>query len=156
MDTASAVGVLLRRYADRGLFRGFGSTARSGGRVEYRFSWHAPFPHVLVVDPSRGTVTLRDVLPDVPHRSEMERALRRFLSGRAAIDLPHHRRIDPERVRVRARNRRGSISIELLAEPSELPYAVEKAVKLLNEIFLSFLAGPYDEYMVRVFGAPEE
>ena len=100
--------------------------------------------------------TLRDLLPEVPYRSPMEIALRRFLDGRSADGVPEHRRVDPERVRLRARNRAGKVSIELLAEPGQLAYAVEKAVKLLNEIFLSFLAGPYDAYMVRVFGAPEE
>ena len=86
----------------------------------------------------------------------MELALRRFLEGRAADGVPEHRRVDPGRARVRVRNRGGAVSIELQAAPGELTYAVERAVKLLNEIFLSFLAGPYDAYMVRVFGAREE
>jgi hypothetical protein len=154
VDVAAAESVL-RRYADRGLFRGFGARG-AGDRVEYRFSWHAPWPHVLVVDAVRRTVTLSDLLPEVPYRSEMERALRRFLTQRGSAALPEHRRIDPGRTQVRARNRRGFVSIELQAAPGELAYTVEKAVKLLNEIFLSFLAGPYDAYMVRVFGAPEE
>ena len=86
----------------------------------------------------------------------MELALRRFLEGRAADGVPEHRRIDPRRARVRVRNRGGAVSIELEAAPGQLTYAVERAVKLLNEVFLSFLAGPYDAYMVRVFDSPEE
>jgi hypothetical protein len=155
VDT-SGVDSVLRRYADRGLFRAFGVRRASAERVEYRFSWHAPWPHRLVVDERRRTATLTDLLPEVPYRSDMERALRRFLLQRGSAELPEHRRIDARRVQVRARNRGGRISIELQAAPGQLEYAVEKALKLLNEIFLSFLAGPYDEYMVRVFGAPEE
>jgi hypothetical protein len=157
VETAGAIEALMQRHADRGLWRGFGVRPGAAGRVEYRFSWHAPWPHVLAVDARRRTVTLRDLLPEVPHRSEMERALRRFLAARGAPDLPEHRRIDPDRVRVRARNRRGTVSVELEASAAgDLVYAAEKAVKLLNEVFLSFLAGPWDAYMVRVFGAPEE
>jgi hypothetical protein len=156
VKTAPTVVAVLRRYADRGLFRGFGEREVSPGCLELRFTWHAPWPHILVADARRGTLVLRDLLPEVPYRSEMDVALRRFLVARSAADVPEHRRIDPKRVRVRARNRGGTVSIELAATPGQLPYAAEKAVKLLNEIFLSFLAGPYDAYMVRVFGAPEE
>jgi hypothetical protein len=156
VEVSPAIEDVLRRYAERGVFRGFGSSALSGGRVQYRFLWHAPWPHTLVVDARRGRVTLRDLLPEVPRRSSMEVALRRFLAGRGAEQVPEHRRLDPARAQLRARNRGGVVSIEIAAAPGELDYAVEKAIKLLNEIFLSFLAGPYDAYMVRVFGAPEE
>jgi hypothetical protein len=156
MERLRAVDDLLQRYADRGVFRGFGRRPLAGGCVEYRFSWHGPRAHLLVVDSRRRTASLRGLLPEVPYRSAMEVALRRFLESRAAAGVPEHRRIDPRRARVRARNRAGTVSIELLAAPGELAYAVEKSVKLLNEIFLSFLAGPYDDYMVRVFDAPEE
>ena len=156
VERLGSIDVLLKRYADRGIFRGFGARLLDADRVEYRFSWHAPRPHVLRVDARRRTVTLRDLLPELPFRSPMERALRRFLEGRAADGVPEHRRVDPRRARIRVRNRGGAVSIELEAAPGEMAYTVERAVKLLNEIFLSFLAGPYDAYMVRVFGSPEE
>jgi hypothetical protein len=156
VDPLRAIDVVMRRYAERGVFRGFGAQRLPGDRAEYRFLWHAPFPHVLRVDARRRTVTLRDLLPEVPYRSPMEMALRRFVRGRSADALPEHRRVDPERARVHLRNRGGRVTIELVAAPGELVYAVERAVKLLNEVFLSFLAGPWDAYMVRVFGAPEE
>lgn len=146
----------LRAYADRGVFRRFGVRALGRGRLEARFLWHAPEPHRLVIDPARRTLTFVDLLPGVGYPSAMDRALRAFLAGRFAPELPEHRRLDPRRLAVRAINRGGAVSIELRAKRGDLAYATEKLVKLVNEIFFSFLAGPYEEYMVRHFGAPEE
>ena len=48
------------------------------------------------------------------------------------------------------------MSIEVRCLDGDVEYAAGKAVKLVNEIFLNFLAGPYDGYMIEHFGAPEE
>ncbi len=146
----------LREHADRGIFRGFGANEAPGGGLECRFLWHAPEPHRLRFEPRRGALVFVDLLPAVPYPSDMDRELRRFVAGRASDDLPAHRRIDPAKVSCRCRNRGGKVSIEVRCLDGDVEYAAGKAVKLVNEIFLNFLAGPYDGYMIEHFGAPEE
>ncbi len=107
-------------------------------------------------EPRQSVLVFVDLLPEVPYPSEMDRELRRFVAGRASHDPPAHRRIDPARVSCRCRNRGGKVSIEVRCLDGDVEYAASKAVKLVNEIFLNFLAGPYDGYMIEHFGAPEE
>jgi len=146
----------LRGYADRGVFRGFGASEGRRGSLECRFLWHAPEPHRLRFEPGRSELVFVNLLPGVPYPSEMDRALRSFVAGRASDDLPGHRRIDPAKASCRCRNRGGKVSIEVRCLDGDVEYAAGKAVKLVNEIFLNFLAGPYDGYMIEHFGAPEE
>lgn len=146
----------LREYADRGIFRGFGTTVDRKGNLECRFLWHAPETHRLRFEPGRSTLVFVDLLPAVPYPSEMDRALRAFVAGRSSGDLPAHRRMDNGKVSARCRNRAGKVSIEVRCLDGDFEYAANKAVKLVNEIFLNFLAGPYDGYMIEHFGAPEE
>ncbi len=146
----------LREYADRGVFRGFGAGEGRRGNLECRFLWHAPEPHRLRFEPRQSALVFVDLLPEVPYPSEMDRELRRFVAGRASDDLPGHRRIDPAKASCRCRNRGGKVSIEVRCVDGDVEYAAGKAVKLVNEIFLNFLAGPYDGYMIEHFGAPEE
>lgn len=146
----------LRGYADKGIFRGFGSSVDRNGNLECRFLWHGPESHRLRFEQGRGALTFVDLLPGVPYPSEMDRALRRFVAGRSSATLPAHRRIDPAKASCRCRNRAGAVSIEVHCLDGDLEYAANKAVKLVNEIFLNFLAGPYDGYMIEHFGAPEE
>ena len=146
----------LRDYADRGIFRGFGASATAGGGLKCRFLWHAPEPHRLRFEPRRSALVFVDLLPGVPYPSDMDRELRRFVAGRSSDDLPAHRRIDAAKVSCRCRNRGGRVSIEVRCLDGDVEYAAGKAVKLVNEIFLNFLAGPYDGYMIEHFGAPEE
>jgi len=110
----------------------------------------------LRFEPGRSELVFVDLLPGVPYPSEMDRALRSFVAGRASDDLPGHRRIDPAKASCRCRNRGGKVSIEVRCLDGDVEYAAGKAVKLVNEIFLNFLAGPYDGYMIEHFGAPEE
>lgn len=146
----------MQSHADRGVFRGFGRTYGRGPVEVFRFLWHGPEPVVMVFDPHRRTFSFPDLLPNIPYPSAMDRQLRAFVRGRTAETLPEHRRIDPRRARVRCTNRGGKVSVRLELKDSSYEYGVRKALKLVNEIFLSFLAGPYDHYMVETFGAPEE
>ena len=107
-------------------------------------------------EPGRGALVFVDLLPAVPYPSEMDRALRVFVAGRSGEELPAHRWIDPKKAGCRCRNRKGKMSIDVQCLDGDFEYAVNKAVKLVNEIFLKFLAGPYDGYMIEHFGAPEE
>ena len=146
----------LRDYADKGIFRGFGASVDRNGNLECRFLWHGPESHRLRFDPRRGALTFVNLLPGVPYPSEMDRALRRFVASRSSAALPEHRRLDATKASARCRNRAGTVSIEVRCLDGDFGYAANKAVKLVNEVFLNFLAGPYDGYMIEHFGAPEE
>ena len=65
------------------------------------------------LDPRSRRLTFGDLLPNVPHRSAMDRAFRAWVRERASDGLPEHRRIDPRRVTVACTNRGGSVSVAL-------------------------------------------
>jgi hypothetical protein len=146
----------LREYADRGVFRSFAERSLPGGRCELRFGWLGESVVRLRVDPRARSLTLVDLLPNVPYRSQMDRALRRFLRDRGAADLPDHRRLDAQLATLRCTNRKGTVSIELALHEAQPAWAAKRAVSLVNEIFHGFLRGPYHQYMVENFDEPEE
>ena len=152
---AKTVDAMLRARADRGVFRAFAS-ARVRGRLECSVSWLAGTPMRIMFDPKRGLLEFRDVLPNVPYRSRIDSDFRQFLKGRVGNHVPPHRRVDPERVKVRSRNRKGSVTVALESLDGDWEYCVSKGLKLVNEVFLGFLRGPYHEYMVRNFREPED
>lgn len=150
-----AVEALLRARADRGLFRSFAAT-RTRGRLDCSAVWLRERPVRILFDPRRGVLEFRDLLPGIPYRSGLDGDFRRFLKGRSAADLPAHRRVDPQRLSVRGRNRKGSVSLLLESLDRDWDYAVTKGLKLVNEVFLGFLRGPYHEYAVTYLGEPED
>ena len=152
---AETVDALLRDRADRGVFRSF-AAARVRGRLDCSVIWLGEQPIRIVFDPKRDALEFRDLLPNLPAKSVIYKDFRRFLKGRSAADLPAHRRVDPDRVKIRGRNRKGSVSVALVSLDRDWDYAVSKGLKLVNEVFLGFLRGPYHEYMVNNFHEPED
>ena len=154
-DGADDVRARLQAYADRGVFRGFAEQPARGGRRRFTFLWLAPAPFTLLYQPATGDLVFRDLLPNVPGRSRFAADLRRFVRGRAQTGLPEHRRIDPERARVGCSIRRGSLSVEIVAQPGHHGYGVNRAVNLVHEIFMH-LQVRYPEYLWENFDAPQE
>lgn len=152
---AQAVDALLRDRANRGVFRSFAST-RFRGRLDCSVVWLREQRMRIVFDPKRRTLVFRDLLPNLGAESSLYRDLKRFLRGRADPALPNHRRIDPDRLKLRSTNRKRSVSVALESLDGEWDYLVGKSLKLVNEIFLGFLRGPYHEYMVENFQEPED
>lgn len=147
---------LLRRYADRGVFQSFHVSQTRGGKLACRFEWLTGRPLTVVHDPEADALEFRNLLPEIPAASAMYAELKAFVRERADSRLPRHRRIDPERAAVKCSNRKGNVSITISFQEGEREYGVTRAVKLVNEIFLSFLKGPYFDYMVENFGEPAE
>ena len=145
----------LQAYADRGVFRGFAEQPARRGRRRFSFLWLAPSALTLSYDPSTGALTFRDLLPNVPARSPLAVALRRFVRGRTAAGLPEHRRVDPRRADLRCSIRRGVMSVEVVAKPGQHGYGVNRAVNLVHEIFVH-LQTYFPEYMWESFDAPQE
>ncbi len=156
MTPSEIILACLQKYADRGIFRGFGARPGRGGGLECRFLWHAPEPHRLRFEPRRNALVFVDLLPAIPYPSAMDRSVRSYIAGRNSENLPEHRRLDPAKANAGCRNRAGAVSIEVRCLDGDFEYAATRAVKLINEVFLDFLAGPYDGYMIEQFDAPEE
>ena len=144
-----------RRTPTGGSSRGFAERPARGGRRRFTFLWLAPSPFTLTYDAASGALAFRDLLPDVPARSPLAAALRRFIRGRASPELPEHRRVDPERAAVGCRIRRGALSVEVVARPGHHGYGVNRAVNLVHEIFVH-LQVHFPEYMWENFDAPQE
>ena len=152
---AAAVRERLQAYADRGVFRGFAERPGRGGRRRFTFLWLSPSPFTLTYDPATGALTFRDLLPNVPARSPLAVALRRFVRERASEALPEHRRVDPARAYVGCSIRRGALTVEVVARPGHHGYGVNRAVNLVHEIFVH-LQIRFPEYMWENFDAPQE
>lgn len=155
MEPLAEVRAGLQDYADRGVFRGLAEQPARGGRRRFSFGWLAPAPFTLLYDPAAGTLTFRDLLPNVGSRSPLAAALRKFIRGRTSAELPPHRRIDPRRAGVRCSIRRGALTVEVVAKPSHHGYGVNRAVNLVNELFVH-LHTYHPEYMWENFDAPQE
>lgn len=154
-DGVSEVRARLQEYAARGVFRGLAERPARRGRYEFTFRWLAPSPFTLRYDPASGTLAFPDLLPNVPARSSLAAALRRFVRGRAASGLPAHRRVDPERAGVRCFVRQAALSLEVVARENQHGYGVNRAVNLVHEIFMH-LHVYFPEYMWENFDAPQE
>ena len=157
-EVVKAVSAELQQYADRGIFQNFSQVAAGGGnKVNYRFNWLADSAFVLALKPDRQELELKDVLPAVPFRSDMDRAFRQFLILRSAASVPAHRRLDADRFGISCRNRQQKLSVILSFKAEDAGAAAKTAVNLLHEIFNNFLLeGPYQNYMVEFFNVPEE
>jgi hypothetical protein len=163
VGAGKAAGETLRGYAERGVFRGFAERPGRNGGQDFEFRWLAGATFRVRLDPAARRLTFRDLLPNVPRHSAMDRAFRVWVNERASDSLPEHRRIDPRRVSIACTNRAGKVSVALalrrrggVALADEWSYAARKGVSLVNEIFHGFLRGPYYDYMVLNFGEPEE
>ena len=154
-DGVAEVRARLQEYADRGVFRGLAERPARRGRYEFSFRWLAPSPFTLSYDPASGALAFRDLLPNVPARSSLAAALRRFIRGRASAELPAHRRVDPERAGVRCFVRRDVLSLEVVAREKHHGYGVNRAVNLVHEVFMH-LHTYFPEYMWENFDAPQE
>lgn len=152
---AETVDSLLRSRAEQGLFRAF-SSKRVRGRLNCTVGWLGGSAMEIVFDPRSSRLVFRDLLPEMPLRSSIYKDFRGFLRGRAVPDVPEHRRIDPARIVLKSTNSKGRVSVALASVDGDLEHLVSKGLKLVNEIFLGFLRGPYHEYMVRNFQEPED
>lgn len=157
-EIVKAVSSELQNYADRGVFQNFSlaPTAR-GDSVDFWFHWLTSSPFHLKLNSSKPELELKNVLPAVPFRSDMDKAFRAFISQRSDASIPSHRRLDAERFDFNCRNRQQNLSVIIGFRPDDAGDATKVAVNLLHEIFNNFLAeGPYQNYMVAVFNLPEE
>jgi hypothetical protein len=156
LDPTDQICRVLRAYADRGVFRSFSQSERTAGKVRFRFLWLSQIPVDLVWDEKTATFTFRNFLPAVPPRSSMYDELKEFIRGRASRRLPKHRRIEASKAEIGLINRKGNVSIALRVKRSNYEYGANRAVNLINEIYMGFLHDHYFDYLNEHFGVPDE
>lgn len=142
-------------YAARGVLREFEERAGRGGRIEFRFNWLLDRRFSLVFDPAKAQFTLKDLLPAVQAKSDMDQAVRAFVAGRSEKSLPPHRRIDPAKMTARVVTRGGALSIVCDVKRNQYAYAVPKILNFCNELF-GHLTMYQIQYMWAHMGVPEE
>ncbi len=115
--------------------------------------WHFDRPFELHLDAVKKTLRFPALLPGMPARSEMYRALQVFVKGRQTPELPEHRRVHPAKARLALANQKGTVALTLTLKDSDFEYAARKIIQVAHEIFLVFLVdGPYYDYMVEHLG----
>jgi hypothetical protein len=152
---AKAIRKLLHSFAARGALRGLEERAVRGGKIEFRFTWLLDRRFVLLYDPARSQLELKDLLPYVPARSPLDRSIREFVSARSARSLPPHRRIDPGRIKISCVNRKSHVGFVFLVKRNQYAYAVPKLLNFCNELF-GFLDMNHIQYLWSHMGVPEE
>jgi hypothetical protein len=152
-----AVTDQLKYYAMRGVFREFSSKPLGNQRAEFRFVWLTARPIHAVFDAKTNVFKIVDLLPGIASRSPMDRALRDFIDSRFSKTLLEHRRLSKTVIReLKLANRKEAITLALTLNARQAGEGARQAVHLISEIFQSFLAGPYHEYMVREFDVRED
>lgn len=155
-DPSAEVREVLRDYANRGVFRSFSESEERRGIAEFKFIWLNEIPVTLKWNRKTATLTFRDFLPEVPADSAMYADLKEFVRARSSSKLRAHRRIDPKRAEVGYVNRGGSVSIRLKVLGADFRYGANRAINLINEIYMGFLHERHYDYLVQNFGVPDE
>lgn len=153
-DGTAQLTAALRGYADRGVFRGF--RVESGrGRTDYLFTWLTRTPMRLRYDSRRGQLRFIELLPNVSSYPGLAAHARRLVLEHHTREVPEHRRIDARRVQLAPVVRAGNFSLALRVRGAHEAYAAQRALNLINQLFL-LLQASYPEYLIECFGFSQE
>lgn len=145
-SAAPDIGAVMQDYAARGVFQDYRATPVKNG-VDFHFGWLYGQPFTLGYLPGQRRLSLSDLLPNVRANSMMHKEIKAWLKGRASVDLPEHRRVDPARARAAVRLRGGTLSLTLEARSdADYEYCTRKIINLTHEFFL-FLNEYWADYM---------
>lgn len=142
-------------YTDRGTFAGCREQSLRGGTVAFTFRWLLGADFELRVHPKKGELLCVDLLPQVPQRSHLDREIRRYIASRTDAQLPAHRRMDPDKVGLKFRNRAGNGTLSMSLRVEDSAYALKALFILLNDLF-AWLQLYHIDYLQQNFGLPEE
>jgi len=145
----------LKSYRDRGVFRGFSESEGRTGKTVFKFTWLLDRGFALEYDPKKHTLTLKNLLPHIPNRSDMDQDLRAWVQARNSGDLPAHRRVDPKRADLAYANRQENVSLILTVKKNQYSYGVTKLLNTTNELF-GHLHMAHIPYLWKHFEVPEE
>ena len=134
----------LQTYADRGIFQNLSCNNIENKVSEFKFHWMTDKQFSMRLNVIKHQLELRNILPSVPYRSDMDNAFREFLLSRCAEEIPVHRRLDGKRLTIKAKNKNGDVSVLIGFSEFDSRLAVKTSINLLHEIFNNFLVeGPY-------------
>lgn len=153
-DDADVVTRALQDYADRGVFRGF-SVAEERGRWIFRFLWLSRQTMALTYDPRTAVLSFAKLFPGVDPKSALLEELKTIVDKRTTRAVPEHKRIDGRRVRLSFTVRQGAASLTLGIRGRHHAYAVQRALNLVNDLFLALHAS-YPDYLIDQFGFSSE
>ena len=152
---SDAVTAALQSYAERGVFRGFRTTPLARGRTDYHFHWLLRRSMHAMLDTRRGVLTFPALFPGVDTNSSMVSTLNAIVRRRTSAREAAHKRIDGRRARVTTIVRRGEWSLIVHVRGANGEYAVQRALNLINELFVA-LHESYPDYLVERFGLSAE
>jgi hypothetical protein len=164
-DPVAVITRQLESYAERGVFRSFsripaarpaGTQTSAADRAEFRFSWLWNLPFHLTFDRRKKAISFPQLFPNMNSGSERETELKAFIRKLSSRDRPEHRRLDPERIRMRYSNRGNSGSLAFVVAGNHYEYAMKRALNSVHEIFVGFLSVQHAEYMRENLLIPEE
>lgn len=155
VDRITTVTDTLRRYAERGVFRGFDALPVRRGVATYRFHWLGERRLTLAFDPEAGRYTFPALLPGIARRSPLAADLETFLDERRGTTLPAHRRVAPGQAVVAWSPARGSLSLELTLVRADAAWGSTRVVNLVHEVFVH-LQSTWPDYVWEHLGGSTE
>ena len=145
----------LDTYAVRGVIRGFQESRGRNGKIIFSFVWLLNRQFKLEFDPKTHKLTLRNMLPHIPAKSDMNRDIRAYVLRFTDTKLPAHKRVDSKRADVSVTNRAESISLSLTVKKNQYSYGITKLLNLTNALF-GYIDMNYIPYLWEHFDVPEE
>ena len=137
------------------MFRGFRAVALGRGRTAYEFQWLLGRPMRAVFDTRRGVLSFESLFPGVARPSPVVSGLDAIIRDCTSQRQPAHKRLDARRVRVAGTIRRGNWWLVVTVRGRNHGYAVQRALNLVNDLFL-FLHDSHPEYLIERFGLSPE
>jgi hypothetical protein len=145
----------LKEYSERGVFRGFKENAGRNGKVEFTFTWLLDKPFTLVADTKTGSLQMKNLLPHVPSKSDMDKDLKEFVAAQMNQKQSAHNRVDAKRADLKCTNRLEKISLTLDIKKNQYSYGVTKLLNTTNKLF-GHLQMYHLPYLWEHFEVPEE
>ena len=145
----------MEKYAKQGVFQGMIEEPGRRGKTTFHFRWLLGVEFLLVLDPDKKELIVKNLLPAIQNRSFIDSDLRRFIAGRTDASLPAHRRLDTGLVTLVYRNRKQHVSLVMQSRGAHYEYAIKALLGTLNDLF-SYLHLYHIDYLHRNFAVPEE
>lgn len=125
------------------------------GRVEYEFGWRLGRAMHATFDSARGVLAFPALFPGVGPGSPVAHALGALVRSRTERGQPAHKRVDARRATLSGSLTKGDWSLVVHIRGANHGYAVQRALNLVNELFL-LLHESYPEYLIERFGLSPE
>lgn len=154
-DILTTTTQTLTDYASKGFFNTFSTAKLSNSQATYHVRWHFQNIYELILNTKTNKLSIPVILPNVPARSAMDKDFRAFIKELSDTDLPEHRRIPSEQLKVVNKNK-GLSLIMTLPKPltaTTLEQSIEKFISSIHQVFKFFLKnGNYDDYVAQTYG----